>query len=173
MNMKSKIILALFILGLAEVSLIGAGERPVLTEQEGGFSYTPPEGWQIAELPGLKFKISRGEPSNGFAPNMNVVDEAFSGKLDDYVEGNLKALEKIFKDFKKISNGSFETKAGIKGGKLVTQSNQQGMILQQTFYFFERKDGKKLVVTCSVLAADGAKFADIFDESMKTFSLSK
>src|SRR5438046_8160554 len=61
--------------------LAGCGGKPPRGhyEKAGGFSYDPPKGWQIIEVPGLKYRISRGPPENGFARNMNVVADRFSG----------------------------------------------------------------------------------------------
>jgi hypothetical protein len=169
----NKLYVALFaFLFLTSVSKAQETIAP-LTEAEGGFSYSPPKGWKISEVPGLKYKLSVGTPANGFAPNINVVDEAFSGTLDEYVEANLKTMEGVFKGFKKLGKTSFDTKSGLKGVRVVIEDNQQDKILRQTFYFFERKDGKKAVVTCSVLVEDGAKYTTVFDISMSTFSVSK
>ena len=126
----------------------------------------------MKEIPGLKYQIAVGEPVDGFAPNINVVDESFRGSLSDYVAKNLQALGKLFKDFKKLSESEFKTDSGLKGTKLITQADQQGRSLRQTFFFFEGKPGKKLVITCSALADKGSKLDPLFEASMKTFAVS-
>ena len=54
-----------------------------------GFSYLPPQGWALKEIPGLTNKVALATPADGFAPNLNVVDEEFGGSPDEYLEANL------------------------------------------------------------------------------------
>ena len=42
---------------------------------EAGFSFVPPADWEIREMPGMKYKPALAKPEDGFAPNVNVVDE--------------------------------------------------------------------------------------------------
>ncbi len=42
------------------------------------FSYAPPKGWKVMEFPGLKYKIARAEPVQGFAPNIVVTSEEYA-----------------------------------------------------------------------------------------------
>jgi hypothetical protein len=32
-----------------------------LHEPSGGFSYEPPPGWEVAQLPGMKYRVAHGE----------------------------------------------------------------------------------------------------------------
>jgi hypothetical protein len=57
--------------------------------ESGGVSFIAPAGWKSQAFPGLKYKIAVGPAVAGFAPNINVVDESFTGSLDSYVEENL------------------------------------------------------------------------------------
>jgi hypothetical protein len=142
-------------------------------EQEGGFSYQPPNGWKISEIPGLKFKGVFGPPDDGFSPNINFVDQEFSGSLQDYAEVNLKALQSTFKGFKKLSQAEFITNSGAIGVKLVTQAEQSGKLLHQIYYFFDLPKGVKLVVTCSALATSGNVVGTVFDETLRSLILKK
>ncbi|MCX5873287.1 MAG: DcrB-related protein [Deltaproteobacteria bacterium] len=154
-------------------SLIGLSEQAftLLSEPTGGFKYMIPEGWTTAEFSGFKFKISRGVPSSGFAPNIAVVDEAFGGSVEDYITACLVPMEKGAEGFKLLEKKPFDTDSGIKGIKLVFESKWDGKQLMQTQYYFKGTKGKMLVITCSVLPEDGPKFADIFDTAMKTFQI--
>src|SRR5437667_12582996 len=108
---------------LALASLIIAGTLGAAqtgdrhTESAGGFSYCPPKGWTMKEVPGLKYQIAFAKASGGFTPNINVVDEVFSGALKDYVNGNIQALTKQFKEFKNLGQSDFKTDSGAKGIK--------------------------------------------------------
>lgn len=81
------------------IFLTGCGGKPPRGhyEKAGGFSYDPPKGWQIIQLPGLKYRIAHGPTENEFAPNINVVDEAFMGTLAEYVDLNLENMKKMFR----------------------------------------------------------------------------
>ena len=140
-------------------------------EKEGGFSYQPPKGWKIKEVPGMKYKFVFGPPIDRFSPNMNFVDEAFSGGLDHYVDLNVKALHSNFKGFEKFNQTTFKTAAGQTGIKLTTQAEQNGRRIRQTYYFFELSKEKKLVVTCSASAKDGEAFDKVFEETLETLLL--
>jgi hypothetical protein len=146
------------------------GESGRLTEEEGGFSFVPPEGWAIIEIPGLKFRTAAGPSSDGFAPNINIVDEPFGGSLDEYSEINITTMEQVFEDFDLISEEDFETDDGERAVRIAGENVQQGDTLRQTYYLFDAGD-TKLVVTCSRLA-DAQEEADAAcDESMETFQI--
>jgi len=148
-----------------------AGGRHV--EEKGGFSFTPPKGWECRDYPGMKYQIAFGPPADGFAPNINVVDEKFDGTLKAYVEANEVTLAKVFQSYKKISLTELKTEAGVSGTKLVTTNEQNGKALRQTFVFFDGPPGKKLVVTCTTLAEGGEKFDAAFDTCLKSFKVEK
>jgi len=154
-------------------SLTGLSEpaSTLLSEPSGGFKYMIPEGWTTAEFPGFKFRICRGVPSNGFSPNIAIVDETFDGSVEDYVKACLEPMEKGAQGFKLLEKKPFNTDSGIKGIKLVFDSKWDKKQLMQTQYYFKGIKGKMLVITCSVLPEDGPKFADIFDAAMKTFQI--
>lgn len=161
---------AVFILSVP-VFAAGTGERHV--ESAGGFSYCPPKDWAVKEVPGMKFKAALGPAAGGFASNIVIVDESFSGPLSDYVKATVQALTKTFKGLKNLGQTDFKTDSGLKGVRLIVQSEQQAHLLRQTFFFLDGKDGRKLVVTCSTLAEGGARLDDTFAASMKTFALEK
>src|SRR5438094_9992620 len=77
-------------------------------EKAGGFSYDPPNGWQIIQFPGLKYRISHGPRENEFAPNINIVDETFIGTLAEYVDVNLGNMKKMFIDLTLLKREDFQ-----------------------------------------------------------------
>ena len=139
-------------------------------EKSGGFSYDPPDGWQIVEFPGLKYRISHGPAENGFAPNINVVDEIFDGTLEAYVQANQDNMEKIFKNISILTSEKFLTEDGSQAIRLITKNEQQGTILRQTFYFFGSSK-RKYVATCSALADGGESLDSVFAKSMRAFRI--
>ena len=163
--------LVLLIFTVSAAHSAETGTRHV--ESAGGYSYSPPKNWEMKEMPGLKFRVAIGPVSEAFAANITVVDEAATLELKDYVKGNVDVLTKVFQGFKNLGQSEFKTDSGLKGHKLITESDQQGNRLRQTFFFFDGKDGKKLVITCSAKATEGAKLDSTFDASLKTFALQK
>jgi len=134
-----------------------------------GFRYAIPKGWTIAEVHGLKYKMAHGITSDGFTPNIKIVDETFDGSVEDFANINLEQIKA--KNLKNSGKSNFVTNSGIKGFKLVTETTQGRNHLRQAFYFFNGKGGKKLVVTCSSLAKDGDTFSKLFDDSLKSFDV--
>lgn len=139
-------------------------------EKAGEFSYDPPQGWQVVELGGLKYRVSAGPSENDFAPNINVVDERFGGSLSEYVDLNLQTLKKTFVDFKVIKREDFQTEDGLAAIRVVAEDTQQNKRLRQTFCFFGNSN-RKYVATCTALAEGGEKLDDLFGQSMKTFRI--
>jgi hypothetical protein len=138
------------------------------TEVAGGFSFVPPDGWNIRPVPGLKFRAAVGPAAAGFAPNINVVDESFRGPLDTYVQGNLASMRQAFQQFRLLRREEFEAAGGLPGARVVSENEVNGRALRQTYYFFARGD-TKFVITCTALAEGGDKLDPVFEASLRTF----
>jgi hypothetical protein len=155
-------------------SALQADDKPArYVEKEGGFSFVLPPDWKVREFPGFKYQIAHGPAADGFAPNINFADEAFRGKLSDYVTANKRTLSAVFKDYKELGEAELKTDDGMPCIRLVAQCNHQGKVLRQTFYFFDLAPGRKLVATCSALADGGEKLDPVFEASLKTFRVEK
>lgn len=164
---------ALFLLSLFLV--VGANAQQIDRQDFGSggmFSYVPPSGWKVSEFPGLKFKISRGDPVKGFAPNIVVADEAYNKSLDDYARDNIVNLQKLFHGLKILDQADFKTSDGTRVIKVLTERDDDMVKkrLRQVFYFYDAGN-KKLVATCSGLAEEGPGSDMVCDASMKTFSV--
>jgi hypothetical protein len=146
---------------------VGAAETR-LTEE--AFSYAVPEGFKVMTVPGLKYKVAAGPAKDGFAVNLNVVDESFNGTIEQYADGNERALAK-FPAFRKVSRTAFKTNSGAAGVKMVYGNTQNGTQLHQVMYLLGGKGSTKYVLTGSSLAADGKKYDADFDASAKSFTL--
>lgn len=138
-------------------------------ESEGGFSYVPPSGWQVVEWPGLEYQIAIGAPIEDFAPNLNFVDEAFSGSLDDYVVATIEILKEVLQA-RIISQEDFFTDEGERGVKVVTENTQHDAEFYQVFYIFDAGE-KKIVATYTRPADQGQENDALVDQSMKTFRI--
>lgn len=161
MNFKNVVIIAgMFVTMLFPLQLF-AGED---------FTYQKPNGWEYRNFPGLKYEVSIGKPAKGFAPNIVVVDEVFSGTLEEYFKQNVAQVEKTINKAKIISQKKISTSDGNTGFKLVHTSEQNGLKLKQIQYFYG-KDDKKYVLTCSILVDSGDEFDNVFENSAMTFKI--
>jgi hypothetical protein len=163
--MKIPVLIALFV---AATSLAWGAERHA--EPAGNFSYIPPEGWSIRELPGLKYKVAAGLNKNQFTANLSFVDEAFPGSLAQYVAQNETAMQKGFEAYKLLSKVPFDAANGLKGTKVVVTDKQGVRMLRQVFYFFDLGRSRKMVATCSMLLED-AQLENRCDESLHTLTV--
>lgn len=141
-------------------------------EPTGGFSMVPPQGWETREMPGFKYSFFTGSPANGFAPNIGVVDERYSGSLHEYATASMQASANLFEDFRELSRESFFLDSGERGIKSVTENRQNGRFLAQTFYFVNGLK-KKFVITCTKLKSDERDLGPEFFDSVRTFRVEK
>jgi hypothetical protein len=163
------LVLAFTFFGCATKSNLSQEEGRFI-EKSGGFSITIPELWQVAEMPGMKYKLLMGQMENNFTPNINFVDDTFNGSLDVYVDASIEQLKNLLgENFTFIQRNDFVTAKNVKGEKIVTNSFQYERLLQQIFYFFPGKNGVKMVITCTGLAETGGVFDEMFDKTMETF----
>jgi hypothetical protein len=108
----------------------------------------------------LKYRISHGPRENEFAPNINVVDEAFSGTLAAYVDANLQNMERLFVNLKVLGREDFRTQDNEAAVKVVTENEQRAYAPSDLFFIGSRN--RKYVVTCTALADSGDKFDTAF-----------
>ena len=169
---------------LCLVFLLGAGcggqSKPSATapplssaayRAEGLCAFEVPDGWNIQEFPGLKHRIVAGQPSNGFAPNLNVVDENNSMSLKDYLAGNQATLQKVMSGYTEDSAAEFSTAGGLPAYRLSYSAQQQNRSLHLVQYLFDGKPGKKIVVTFTRLASQDAGLDALVDGKLKSFRL--
>ncbi|MBM4035723.1 MAG: hypothetical protein FJ291_28625 [Planctomycetes bacterium] len=155
---------------LAAIAFCGCGEKAGGRhyERAGGFSYDPPQGWQIVEWPGLKYRVSLGPREKDFTPNINIVDQPYPGSLAEYVEADTATARKLSPEIKGLGRAAFRTDHGVAGWRIIAESEMEGRRLRQTFYYFG--DGeRKYVVTCTALAEGGEALDPVFEQSMRTF----
>lgn len=168
--MRTAFTLPAIVLALA-VSPLVAHAGPQVTDAAGGFSYTAPNGWKVTTMALSKYKIAYAKPSDGFATNLNVVDENSPLALADYARASVTTLKAKMPGYHFVSQGPFVTKSGLHGVKLVTEAAPQGRKLRQTYFLFPGHGSRKLVVTASVLSAQAAQSAGMIDAAMKTFTV--
>ena len=142
-----------------------------LYEKEAGFSYDPPAGWEITDYPGMKYKVCMAAPENGFAPNMNVLDEICEDSLNDYVDLSLRNMDLIFQDLKIIKRDEYKTEDGLEMVRIIYEYNFQGVLFRLTAFFIAGPEDIKYVITCASLADDGEKYDEVFLSSARSFRI--
>jgi hypothetical protein len=124
-------------------------------EPSGGFSYCPPKGWAVHEVPGAKYKYAI-ILADGFTPLISVIDEDHDTEnLEDFTAGNLSAIKEAFPDFQEVSSAAFTTASGLKGSRHIVTLTQKGKPLRQSLCFIDGGNGRKYLLKGSALAKDG------------------
>jgi hypothetical protein len=157
---------------LVVVGIAIAQEGRRHTETAGGFSYEPPENWQLRDFGKVKYKVAVGPINDQFAANINIGEEAFKGEHGDYVKATKMNLVKVFKKYKLVSEAEFKTSSGMKGTRLIVENEQNGKLLRQTFYLLGAPE-KMFIITGSVAASQGDKLDTTFDKMAKSFRIEK
>jgi len=152
------LILTSFILAAGEPA--PAGER--LTTADGALSLVVPPNWQTREFPGMRNRVAAAVPVQGFAVNLNIVDEPTPMPITEYQAATQAALARVMSEFKFISAAPFATTAGVQGVRMVTECVQGQFRLRQVFFLLPGRGVTKYVVTCSALAADAATHDPVF-----------
>ncbi len=142
-----------------------------LSEPAGGFSYLPPAGWHIRTFPGLKYKVCYTTPANGFAPNINTVDEVAPMALGPYMQISVSHMKLAYTSLHVVGQRPFVTASGLRGVRMATDGVVGDKHMHQVFYVFPGSNNRKYVLTASALASDGSKYDAATDASMKTFKL--
>jgi hypothetical protein len=159
---------ALVVLLLSFVLLgFGFGQESYV-DPSGGFALALPEGWSLQDFKGLKYKIIVGPIENQFATNVTIVEDAFDGDQETYVENGFSGLENAFENFQMVESGDFETDSGMAGKKVVISFTQKGAAIWQAFYIFNNETRYFLVV-CSSLVGNHEDFDAIFDDLAGSF----
>ncbi len=162
-----------FAVGMAATVLVppASAQGTRLTEPAGGFSYLTPAGWHIRTFPGLKYKICYTTPANGFAPNINTVDEVAPMALGPYMQLSVTQMKRAYASLHVVSQNPFATASGLRGVRMVTDGVVGDKHMHQIFYVFPGANNRKFVLTASSLASDHSKYDVATDKAMKTFKL--
>ncbi len=162
-------LLALLLIATAAWAELG----PLHKEDAGKFEFRPPAGWKVMEFGGLKYKIHHAAAKDGFAPNMNFMEEAFAGDFKDYPPQAMRMVETMMKAKITAQPVAFKLDSGLPCSRSVFEANQQGRDLR-FISFLNRLDDKKVVIaTFTSLLADSDKWDASVAESIRTFAQAK
>ena len=149
-----------------------------VVEHGGGFAYVLPTGWTLKKVPGMTLEMPFGREQDGNPANISFQDATFNGNLAEFESNILKGIPATFatlgiNNFTVVSMSAFETNTKLMGLQAVAQAQRQdGKIVQQLYYFFDLKEGKKVCAVCSV-ADEGTTYDADFTAIMKTFRVNR
>jgi len=139
-------------------------------EPEGGFSFIPPDGWEMRSVPGRKFKAAIGPPTAGFTPNIVVSDELWPGSLDDYIKAGIEVMLQKQPNVKVVKKGDFTTSEGLRGVRITLDNFGKDTTRRQTMYTFARGE-TKFIVTFTTVAEGSEAFDPVFENTIMTFRI--
>ncbi len=127
------------------------GER--YYEKGGGFSYIIPDGWEIFEIPGLKYLgLTESNPKGLFPSNVVFADERYDGSLEDYVDLALTNVQQIYPDMEILSIDKVDTDSGISGISVVVTNEVNSLQMVQVLFMFDI--GERILVITYTSAID-------------------
>lgn len=159
-------------LGLLLVATSCGGSEPAAAdgrhhEPTGRFSFVVPEGWEVREVPGVKYRIAAGPGTETFVANLNVVDEKSGADLDAYVAANRETMLRMFEDGELGEPESFRFDSGAEGVRFGGSHTMGGQKLRQTWFMLP-DDGRYLIMTGSRLAEQDPALDDVFAAAART-----
>jgi len=147
-----------------------SGNKERYIEKKGNFSITIPEKWEIFILKEYKYKLlKQSEVNNSYTPLINFADEAFEGSIDEYTEYFMEELEKLLvENIEYLFFSEIKTSNGLNGKLIVITTFQQEMLLQLNYFIFQKNENEYLIITCSSLANESAKYIELFVNTVRT-----
>jgi hypothetical protein len=139
-------------------------------ETAGGFSFIPPNAWEMQIVPGRNFKAAIGPPIGGFTPNIVVLDELWPGSLDDYIKAAIDVWPQKQPNIKVLKKGDFATSEGLPGVRITLDNLGKDATRRQNMHVFARGD-TKFVIVCTTLAEGADALDAVFEDSVKTFRI--
>jgi hypothetical protein len=137
-------------------------------EPEGGFSFIPPDGWEMRSIPQSKFKAAIGPPAGGFTPNILVFKELWPGSLDDYINAATESW--VQKKANLVKREDFATAEGLEGRRLILENRGDDVLRRQRMYIFAKGE-TKYVINCTTVAEGADKLDAVFEGCIQTFRL--
>ena len=139
-------------------------------EKNAGFSMYIPINWEIKDM-SQKYLMVIGPTEDNFSPNINFVDEEYSGQIPEYIDAVIEFLSSFYADFSVIARDSFTTNKNYKGWFITFQGRINEIEARQKMFVVHNKlKTSVLVMTGTASAASGSKYDKLFDECMKTFN---
>ena len=146
---------------------------PLFGEEFGVITFTPPEGWRVAEskdLPGSVKMMFVGKPLSNFPPSINLGMERFAGTLKEFIKTRVKASNEAHgRDWKDL--GSIRTEAGSANLSQLDQRTEWGEVRMMQVIL--GKVGTMYILTAAALKSEFSKYYKDFFAAMKTLRFNK
>jgi hypothetical protein len=131
---------------------------------------TPPPGWVVQDHPSKQGKVLVAlTKQDSFTPSINLLENQFSGSLDQFVDVNVTNLRQLTQRFQQLKRVPFQTAGGIAGVKLTCTSVTNKVHLYFSYYLFDWNAESKRVFTCCSLASQSKTMEPVFDGILKTY----
>ena len=163
------ILTSVFILAITfDVSVFASVDSNPYVDSKNQFSINPPSGWTVDSSGAYGTSvILYGPTDSNFRINMNVVVEATSLSLSDYVSSTKSQLSTGLTNYHLVSETS-TTIGGLAAYKLVNTFTQ-GLYSIEDEQDVLVQNQKAYVITSTALQTNYATYQPAFDESVQTF----
>lgn len=160
-----------FILAITfQVSVFASVESNPYVDSKNQFSINPPSGWTVDSSGSFgTVVILYGPTDSNFRINMNVVVEATSLSLTDYVSAAKSQLSSGLTNYQLVSESS-TTIGGVTAYELVNTFTQGSYSIEDKQDILVQNQ-KAYVITSTALQTNYATYQPAFDESVQTFKL--
>jgi hypothetical protein len=164
------------VLLFAVLALFAIVPARALTAQEqrlqlDGFSFVPPSVLPVKrEIPGFKFPFFFAQPKDGFAPNLNFVDESFEAEWQAYLDATLHGLKNGLKAEILTPPTAFELPSKLPCTRIAYRSDATGKLVRGNCFLIQLTPRRAIIITFSSLPADGEKWDASIAESIRSFA---
>lgn len=152
-----------------EASMPKETEPSETTKEKGFLTFTPPQGWRMADQKDLPKSVKLmvvGQGSYTFPPSINLGTEKFQGTLREYL-GMIKEINNAqgaeWKDL-----GTIKTLAGNASLSQVDSKTEWGEV--RMMHAVMVRDGSAYILTCAALKDEFPKFYKDFFSSMRSLN---
>ena len=158
----------------AAIPATHAPESHHYADYDRDFKLQLPEKWQVQrQFMGLDIFAAAPQENDqlGYRANISVIsadiDEPVT--LDQYVNKNMENLKNSLTDFNLIESGKLYFD-GTEARKLVYTHKMNDLVIKVSQYF-ALNDKRGFVITCSAAADVYPKYAEAFEQSVKSFKI--
>jgi hypothetical protein len=134
--------------------------------------FTPPKNWEAVEAEALRGQVKmafiKKEAKEGFCPSLNLVEEPFTGNLNNYLN-DVKAIHEQNRNNRWRKLGKVQTAAGEAELTEIDTNTPFGSVRLLQLFFFKEK--YVYILTAAALKKDISRFYADFQKSFCSFRL--
>ena len=165
------ILASVFVLAISfHASVFASVESNPYVNSTNQFSINPPLGWTVDSSGAFGTTvILYGPTDSNFRINMNLIIEATSLSLSDYVSAAKSQLSSSLNNYQLVSEASI-TIGGVAADELVNKFTQGSYSIEDKQDILVQNQ-KAYIITSTALQSNYATYQPSFDESVQTFKL--